>query len=165
VRSLKSRQKTKFATVSRAPTKSLDSSRGAQPISRTVGPPSAPLTSRGTSSRQPSAPASYAAAVAVPVPGLRRNAAPRGGLAATRGRPLDASGHAGGRRPHAGRLPERALRAGELALGGGEDAGAVLVRALVGAHAGGAVVVGVVEGCADLVHGELVIARPRLVAA
>ena len=46
---------------------------------------------------------------------------------------------------------------------GGQDAGAVLVRALVGAHGIRALVV-VADGGADLVDREVVIAGPGLVA-
>src|SRR4029453_8110357 len=56
------------------------------------------------------------------------------------------------------------LRVGEFALGGLEDAGAVLVRALVGADALDAIVVALGEDGGHLGGGELVIARPRLVA-
>ena len=53
----------------------------------------------------------------------------------------------------------------ELALGGLEDAGAVLVGALVGADLLGAVVVALGEDGLDLGDGQLVVAGPRLVAA
>ena len=57
------------------------------------------------------------------------------------------------------------LRGGELALGGLQHTGAGLVGALVGADRLDAVVVGLVDGRLDLGRGELVVTRPRLVAA
>src|SRR3954451_9575590 len=59
----------------------------------------------------------------------------------------------------------RGLRAGELALGGVEDAGTGLVGTLVGPDRLDAVLVGLVEGRLALGRGELVVAGPRLVAA
>src|SRR4051794_28491164 len=53
----------------------------------------------------------------------------------------------------------------ELALGGLQDAGAVFVVALVAADLLGAVVVALGQHGLDLADGQLVIARPRLVAA
>src|SRR4051795_10782725 len=58
-----------------------------------------------------------------------------------------------------------ALGVGELALGGLEDAGAVLVAALVGADLLGALVVALGQDGLHLGGGQLVIAGPRLVAA
>src|SRR4051812_32644889 len=52
-----------------------------------------------------------------------------------------------------------------LALGGGEDAGAVLVRPLIGADPLGPCVVALGQDRLDLGGGELVVAGPRLVAA
>src|SRR3954454_14054078 len=59
----------------------------------------------------------------------------------------------------------RASRVAVLALGGPEDAGAVLVGTLVGADLPGAVVVALGEHGLDLGGGQLVVARPRLVTA
>jgi hypothetical protein len=57
------------------------------------------------------------------------------------------------------------LRVSELALGGLQHAGAALVRALVGADLLGAIVVSSGQDRGDLGGGELVVSRPRLVAA
>src|SRR5947208_1518178 len=53
----------------------------------------------------------------------------------------------------------------ELTLRGIDDTGPVLVRALVGAHTLDPILVTLVQYRANLVHAELVISRPRLVAA
>src|SRR3954452_12048116 len=61
-------------------------------------------------------------------------------------------------------MPKRCLRGGgDGALGRLEDAGAVLVAALVLAHAAGGVLVGVAGGAADLLYVLVVVAGPRLV--
>jgi hypothetical protein len=57
------------------------------------------------------------------------------------------------------------LGVGELTLGGLEDAGAVLVAALVRAGLRGALVVTVGEDGPHIGGGQLVVAGPRLVAA
>src|SRR3954452_24410451 len=67
--------------------------------------------------------------------------------------------------PAAGAVPQFLLGGGELALGGLEHAGAGLVGTLVGAHGLRAVLVGLAQRGLNLGGGELVIARPRLVAA
>src|SRR3954451_12035181 len=56
------------------------------------------------------------------------------------------------------------LGVGELSLGGLEHAGAGLVGTLVGAHGLDAILVGLAERGLNVAGGELVIARPRLVA-
>src|SRR3954471_868775 len=56
------------------------------------------------------------------------------------------------------------LGVGELSLGGLEHAGARLVGTLVGAHGLDAILVGLAERGLHVAGGELVVARPRLVA-
>src|SRR3954447_24421028 len=60
-------------------------------------------------------------------------------------------------------MPRAVLRGGDGALGRLEHPGAVLVAALVLAHAAGGVLVGVTEGGADLLDVLVVVAGPRLV--
>jgi hypothetical protein len=56
-------------------------------------------------------------------------------------------------------------RVGELAAHGLQDAGAVLARALVGPEVPGPIVVALGQDRDHLGGGQLVVARPRLVAA
>src|SRR3954466_14815459 len=60
-------------------------------------------------------------------------------------------------------MPRAVLRGGDGALGRLEHAGAVLVAALVLAHAAGGVLVGVAQRRADLLDVLVVVAGPRLV--
>src|SRR6185503_16602372 len=81
------------------------------------------------------------------------------------GRDPERSGRGRGPRgvPDVGTPRGRRLRVRQIALDGADHAGAVLVRALVAADVARALVIAV-DGGADLVHRQLVVAGPRLVA-